>query len=86
MSIVSRPSTNVEGNDVSSGTLLESEPEVSHEQSGSVIPVRDSPDETIRGQAGLIRHILLNDRKHVLTVDTNDEVVMWDLIKVCSIY
>lgn len=44
-------------------------------------PVRDQPDYIIEGQNGLIKHVMLNDRKRVLTSDTAGEVVMWDLLK-----
>ena len=44
-------------------------------------PVRNQPDYAIKGQNGLIKHVMLNDRKRVLTVDTAGEVVMWDLLK-----
>lgn len=46
------------------------------------IPFHDLPDETIEGQNGLIKHVMLNDRRRVLTLDTAGEVTMWDLIKV----
>ena len=45
--------------------------------------LRDNPVETIHGQNGLIKHVLLNDRKRVLTLDTAGEVTLWDLLKVC---
>ncbi|KAK9454652.1 hypothetical protein V1511DRAFT_357712 [Dipodascopsis uninucleata] len=44
-------------------------------------PVRHNPEETIEGQTGLINHVLLNDRRRVLTVDTAGEVMLWDLVK-----
>jgi WD repeat-containing protein 48 len=44
-------------------------------------PVRSQPDFSIEGQNGLIKHVMLNDRKRVLTLDTAGEVVMWDLLK-----
>lgn len=47
-----------------------------------IIPVRGHPEETIEGQNGLIKHVMLNDRKRVLTLDTAGEVVLWDLLKV----
>ena len=50
-----------------------------------VTPVNELPQETIEGQNGLIKHVILNDRKRVLTLDTAGEVVMWDLLKVCHI-
>ena len=50
-----------------------------------VTPVNELPQETIEGQNGLIKHVMLNDRKRVLTLDTAGEVVMWDLLKVCPV-
>ena len=50
-----------------------------------VTPVHDLPEETIEGQNGLTKHVMLNDRKRVLTLDTAGEVLMWDLLKVSSI-
>ena len=47
-----------------------------------VLMLRDNPIETVQGQNGLIKHILLNDRKRVLTLDTAGEVILWDLLKV----
>lgn len=44
-------------------------------------PVRNQPDYSVEGQTGLIKHVMLNDRKRVLTLDTAGEVVMWDLLK-----
>ncbi|KAL9118001.1 MAG: hypothetical protein Q9187_005457 [Circinaria calcarea] len=48
---------------------------------GTVVPYFSLPEETIEGQNGLIKHVMLNDRKRVLTLDTAGEVVMWDLLK-----
>lgn len=50
---------------------------------GVIIPIHELPEETIEGQSGLIKHLLLNDRKRVLTLDTAGEVMMWDLLEVC---
>ena len=47
-----------------------------------VIPLRSLPEETFEGRNGLIKHIMLNDRRRVLTLDTAGEVMMWDLITV----
>ncbi|CAK4033751.1 related to WD repeat-containing 48 [Lecanosticta acicola] len=44
-------------------------------------PVRGQPEYSVEGQNGLIKHVMLNDRKRVLTLDTAGEVVMWDLLK-----
>jgi len=58
-----------------------SEGVVDHE-SWFIMPFHDLPDETIEGQNGLIKHVMLNDRRRVLTLDTAGEVTMWDLLKV----
>ena len=58
------------------GTLERGSPELVVSQ-----PVRNQPDYSVEGQNGLIKHVMLNDRKRVLTIDTAGEVVMWDLLK-----
>ena len=45
------------------------------------IPLRQQPDEVIVGRSGLIRSLLLNDRQHVLSVDTEGEVAAWNIIR-----
>lgn len=49
---------------------------------GIVIPYHNLPEETIEGQNGLIKHLMLNDKRRVLTLDTAGEVMMWDLLSV----
>lgn len=49
---------------------------------GVILPYYDLPEETIEGQNGLIKHVMLNDRRRVLTLDTAGEVKMWDLLSV----
>jgi WD repeat-containing protein 48 len=49
---------------------------------GLIHPFHSLPELTIEGQHGLIKHIMLNDRKRVLTLDTAGEVTLWDLLKV----
>lgn len=44
-------------------------------------PLRQKPDATIRGCHGLIRSSMLNDRRHVLTIDSTGAVMLWDIIK-----
>ncbi len=46
-----------------------------------VTPLRKQPDEVIAGRSGLVRSLLLNDRQHVLTVDTEGEVAAWNIIR-----
>ncbi|RAL00914.1 Pkinase-domain-containing protein [Aspergillus ibericus CBS 121593] len=48
---------------------------------GLTVPVQSLPEETIEGQHGLIKHLMLNDRKRTLTQDSAGEVVLWDLLK-----
>jgi WD repeat-containing protein 48 len=43
--------------------------------------IRTQPDGSIEGQNGLIKHVMLSDRRRVLTLDTAGEVVMWDLLR-----
>jgi len=57
--------------------------EANEEDSQSGVCVRSSPDFTIEGQHGLIKHAILNNKRQVLTTDTAGEVTLWDLIKVC---
>lgn len=47
-------------------------------------PYRSTPEESIEGQYGLMKHIMLNDRRRVLTLDTAGEVILWDLMKVAA--
>ncbi|KAI4256073.1 MAG: hypothetical protein LQ352_002263 [Teloschistes flavicans] len=54
---------------------------IAEQESGPVLPFQDLPTETIQGQHGLIKHITLNDKRRVLTLDTAGEVVLWDLLK-----
>lgn len=46
------------------------------------LPIQTLPVDTIEGQHGLIKHLMLNDRKRTLTQDSAGEVVLWDLMKV----
>ncbi|KAF3935545.1 hypothetical protein ABW19_dt0202177 [Dactylella cylindrospora] len=47
-------------------------------------PIYEQPDETIEGHNGLIKHVLLNDRRRVLTVDSAGDVLEWDLVR-CTV-
>lgn len=52
------------------------------EEIGLAIPVHSLAEETIEGQHGLIKCLMLNDRKRTLTQDSAGDVVLWDLLKV----
>ena len=59
---------------------------VADHDSWIMTPFHDLPEETVEGQNGLIKHVMLNDRRRVLTLDTAGEVTMWDLLQVEFIY
>ncbi|KAI9721964.1 MAG: hypothetical protein M1812_001922 [Candelaria pacifica] len=40
-----------------------------------LVPFHSLPEESIEGQNGLIKHVMLNDRKRVLTLDTAGECI-----------
>lgn len=44
-------------------------------------PLRAKADAVIAGRSGLVRSTILNDRQHVLTVDTEGEVAVWNIIR-----
>lgn len=50
------------------------------EVASEATPLRKRPDAVIAGRPGLIRSLILNDRQHVLTVDTEGEVTVWNII------
>jgi WD repeat-containing protein 48 len=58
---------------------------VEFDDGGPFAPVRSAPEYTIGGQHGLIKHVMLNDKRRVLTLDAAGEVMLWDLIKVCQL-
>jgi WD repeat-containing protein 48 len=51
----------------------------------SLVPLRSAPDSVIEGKAGIISHLVLHNRRHILTKDTNGEITLWDLTKVLDI-
>ncbi|KAK0345076.1 hypothetical protein LTR59_004404 [Friedmanniomyces endolithicus] len=63
------------------GSTADGKTELASQESLTGQPVRAQPDYSIEGQNGLIKHVMLNDRRRVLTVDTAGEVIMWDLLK-----
>jgi WD repeat-containing protein 48 len=54
---------------------------IRHDDPHYIVPVREEPESTIAGQHGLIKHILLNDRRRVLTLDTSHTVALWDIVE-----
>ena len=43
-------------------------------------PLRNAPEDVIHGSHGLIRSSMLNDRRHVLTVDSAGHIFLWDIM------
>lgn len=54
---------------------------IHHDDPHHIVPVREEPEYTIAGEHGLIKHILLNDRRRVLTLDTSHTVALWDIVE-----
>jgi WD repeat-containing protein 48 len=73
------PTPQIEGDKRAS--LIEGQKDGAHPEVVTMQPVRAQPEYSIEGQNGLIKHVMLNDRKRVLTLDTAGEVMMWDLLK-----
>ncbi|KAA1473313.1 WD40 repeat-like protein [Dentipellis sp. KUC8613] len=48
---------------------------------GDAVPLRSTPDAVIEGEHGLVRAVMLNDRIHVLTVNTAGEVAVWNIVR-----
>lgn len=44
-------------------------------------PLLEAPDYVVKGDNGLVRSIILNNRMHALTVDTAGEVAVWDIVR-----
>lgn len=62
-------------------TALTSRQEFEERESASdAIPLRSAPDQILEGREGLLRSEVLNDRRHVLTVDTAGDVALWDIL------
>ena len=51
------------------------------EMASDAVPLHTVPDEVIHGEQGLVRCVLLNDRVHALTVDTEGAVAVWDIVR-----
>ena len=51
------------------------------ELASDAVPLYSTPDDIVRGDYGLVRSIILNDRIHALTVDISGEVAIWDIVR-----
>ncbi|KAL7641384.1 UNVERIFIED_CONTAM: hypothetical protein RMT77_008524 [Armadillidium vulgare] len=48
-------------------------------------PLFASPEWTIKGGSSIRSFAVLNDKRHVLTKDTQDNVVLWDILKAVKV-
>ncbi|GAA5958591.1 hypothetical protein JCM21900_003989 [Sporobolomyces salmonicolor] len=71
---ISRGATNVSQRDY-----------LDRESAAEATPLRSGPDDLIEGGYGLIRCELLNDRQHALTLDTENELALWDVVRGCCV-
>ncbi|KAF8635329.1 hypothetical protein AX15_000450 [Amanita polypyramis BW_CC] len=55
------------------------------ELASEATPLYRTADYVIQGDVGIIRTLPLNDRIHVLTVDTAGEVAVWDIVRGCCL-
>ncbi|VDK30488.1 unnamed protein product [Gongylonema pulchrum] len=46
-----------------------------------MVPCVYEPDVIIPGAASIRQHVVLNDKRHIITKDTDDNVAMWDVLK-----
>ena len=51
------------------------------EVAADATPLHLHPSETIEGEHGLVRSVILNDRMRALTVDTAGQVAVWDVLR-----
>uniref|UniRef100_A0A3B5LXM4 WD repeat-containing protein 48 n=1 Tax=Xiphophorus couchianus TaxID=32473 RepID=A0A3B5LXM4_9TELE len=47
-------------------------------------PLCTQPEQVIKGGASIIQCHILNDKRHILTKDTNNNVAYWDVLKACK--
>ncbi|KAL2623623.1 hypothetical protein R1flu_003828 [Riccia fluitans] len=45
------------------------------------VPLHSAPASVIPGTAGIVRHAILNDRRHVLTKDAQDVCKLWEITR-----
>ncbi|CAB1349755.1 unnamed protein product [Coregonus sp. 'balchen'] len=47
-------------------------------------PLCTQPEQVVTGGASIIQCHILNDKRHILTKDTNNNVAYWDVLKACK--
>ncbi|XP_050717705.1 WD repeat-containing protein 48-like isoform X2 [Eriocheir sinensis] len=56
-----------------------------NEEPRELRPVMTQPDWTIKGGSAIKNYAILNDKRHVLTRDTEENVVLWDILKAVKV-
>ncbi|XP_035658852.1 WD repeat-containing protein 48-like isoform X1 [Branchiostoma floridae] len=49
------------------------------------VPVYTQPEGTVKGGPSITQYYILNDKRHILSRDTNGHVVLWDVLKACKV-
>ncbi|TSS97513.1 WD repeat-containing protein 48 [Bagarius yarrelli] len=52
--------------------------------SAPLTPLCTQSEQAIKGGASIIQCHILNDKRHILTKDTNNNVAFWDVLKACK--
>uniref|UniRef100_A0A8C6UJ12 WD repeat-containing protein 48 n=1 Tax=Neogobius melanostomus TaxID=47308 RepID=A0A8C6UJ12_9GOBI len=58
--------------------------EYDNDCSTPLTPLCTQPEQVIKGGASIIQCHILNDKRHILTKDTNNNVAFWDVLKACK--
>ncbi|XP_069789779.1 WD repeat-containing protein 48a [Narcine bancroftii] len=53
--------------------------------SAPLVPLCTQPEQVIKGGASIIQCHILNDKRHIVTKDTNNIVAFWDVLKACKV-
>ncbi|XP_016099984.1 WD repeat-containing protein 48 [Sinocyclocheilus grahami] len=53
--------------------------------SAPLTPLCTQTEQLIKGGASIIQCHILNDKRHILTKDTNNNVAYWDVLKACKV-
>ncbi|TSK16080.1 WD repeat-containing protein 48 [Bagarius yarrelli] len=59
--------------------------EYDNDCSTPLTPLCTQPDQVIKGGASIIQCHILNDKRHILTKDTNNNIAYWDVLKACKV-
>lgn len=47
----------------------------------SISPLYENPSLVLLGQAGIVKHHVLNNRFHILTQDSSNNIALWDVLR-----